>query len=280
MLNISNLLFNRIIIGVIVILIATMILKFIDVRLGNKLRFSREFIIDAIFSIDPYYFTLIRSLNKHPNRKFLVYYTFIILILPAIYFKLIQDFYIAVSATFSIYLIILFLWYITQYFKCRRERGNNDLRQVNIRLKRFRQNYLLNNILSHYLVILSIIMIFYLIASVGKTIYYTYTLDELLLLLFFLNAFIFLPIIIINFLIFLKNIRNKIDYINMVYEYHLDDIIVNLVLTSNTAITGRLCRIDFDSLTLSHDDFKAIIYYKKIEFIETKIEREPCKILC
>lgn len=65
----------------------------------------------------------------------------------------------------------------------------------------------------------------------------------------------------------------------MAYKYHLDDIIVNLVLTSNIPITGRLCDIDFDSLTLSNDGFTAIIRYKKIEFIEVKIEREPQKIL-
>ena len=190
MINILNLLFNRIIIGVIVILIATIILKFIDLYLGNKSKFSREFIIDAIFNGDPYYFTMIRSLNKHPNAKFIVYYLFLILILPAIYLKLIEDFYIVVSATFSVYLIILFFWYVPQYFKCRRERGNNDLRQVNIRLKRLRLNYILNNISSHYLVILNIITIFYLISSVGKTIDYTYTFDDILLLLFLINTFI------------------------------------------------------------------------------------------
>ena len=78
-------------------------------------------------------------------------------------------------------------------------------------------------------------------------------------------------ILIINYFIFLKNIWNKIDYINMAYKYHLGEIIIRLVLTSNITIIGKLCCIDFNSLILYHDGFKAIIYYKKIEFIETKM---------
>ena len=278
MLDILNLLFNRIFIGVLVIVIATIILKLIEVKLDNKSRFSREFIINSIFNIETYYSTLIRQLNKYPNMKFIIYDIFIILILPAIYFNLIQYFYIVVSAIFGLYITFYVLWYITQYLKKIIERRNNSLPQVNISLKRIKYNYRVNNILSHYIIIWWIILTFYLIDSLGKSIVYIYTLNDLLLL-FLLNVFIFIPITIFNYLIYLKNINNKIDYINMAYKYHLDDIIVNLVLTSNIPITGRLCDIDFDSLTLSNDGFKAIIRYKKIEFIEVKIEREPQKIL-
>jgi hypothetical protein len=109
--------------------------------------------------------------------------------------------------------------------------------------------------------------------SLGKVIYYTYTFDEILLQLFLLSIVIFLPLILINYIIFLKNIMNKVAYINLAYNLFQDDIIISLVLTSKTAITGRLCRIGFDSLILSHNGFKGIIHYKKIEFIETKIER-------
>ena len=278
MLDILNLLFNRIFIGVLVIVIATIILKLIEVELDNKSRFSREFIINSIFNIETYYSTLIRQLNKYPNMKFIIYDIFIILILPAIYFNLIQDFYIVVSAIFGLYITLYILWYITQYLKKIIERRNNSFPQVNISLKRLRYNYRVNNILSHYLVIWGIILTFYLIDNLGNTIDYTYTLDDLLLL-FLLNVLIFIPITIINYLIHLKNINNKIDYINMAYKYYLDDIIVNLVLTPNIPIKGRLCDINFDSLTLSNDGFTAIIRYKKIEFIEVKIERKPQKIL-
>ncbi|WP_298277855.1 hypothetical protein [Ferroplasma sp.] len=279
MLDILDFLLNRIIIGVIVVVIATMILKYIEVELNNKSKFSREFIINSIFNIETYYSNLIRKLNKYPNIKFLLYETFIILTLPAIYFNLIQDFYIVVSAIFGLYIIFYILWYATQYFKKRIERRNDSLPLVNISLKRLQYNYEVNNILSHYLVIWSIILTFYLIDSLGNVIDYTYTLDNLLLLLL-VFAFIFLFVTIINYFIYLKNINNKIEYINMAYKYHLDDIMVNLVLTSNIPIKGRLCYINFDSLTLSNDGFKAIIRYKKIEFIEVKIENEPQKILC
>ena len=273
MINILEIGFEaKIIIGVIVILAPALILKLIDIKLENELKFSREFIINAVFNVDPYYSNLIKELSKHPNIKYLVYYEFLLLLLLTIYYNLTLDVYIVIAITFSVYLIVWILFHILQYFHRYKERNNKiDAPEIKLKLRQIRHRYLLNRILYHYLIILGIVLIFQLMNSLSVKVYHNYSFDEILLLIFIETTIIIIPIILINYIIFLKNVRNKIIYINLAYKYGPNKIIIKLVLTSNITIIGKLCYINLNNLILYHDGFKAIICYKKIGFIERKI---------
>lgn len=260
---------NQIIIGIIAGVIVAPIIKIINTELDNKSKFSREFIITAIFRINSFYSEIIRKVDTHSTTKYFIYEAFIFSILAAIYFKLILDYLIIFFITFALYFLIWISIYAKQYFKSRWERKYHVEVDIDLLLKRISHKYLLNDILSLYWVIFGTILTFYLL-NFEKSIYYIYSFSELLFLLFMLIIIIF-GFIIINFVLFSINVRHKIDYINIVYQNHQDDIIIRLVLTSNTTVTGKLSYINSNRLTLSHDGFKAIIYYKKIEFIETNI---------
>ena len=115
-----------------------------------------------IFRINSFYLRIKRKLNAHSNIEYLLYEVFILLILPAIYFEFILDYFLIVLITFALYLLIYSAFDFIPCFKFRRKRRESVGPFINLKLGRLRLSYLPNSILSKYLVILGITLIFYL----------------------------------------------------------------------------------------------------------------------